>query len=332
MYVLKSTAQYSRLIILLSFIVGFMIAIINRYILREVLGFLRIKGYNSKKACILADSKTKQQIIEKLKDNPKLGYKLTESLKESDVAFVKYQSHTQLLDLISSNPNIEFKIIPDIIQTIIEPAKLDEFVDIPLITVKKRSSKKNYLIIKRLIDILLSSILLIITMPLFVLIGFLNIIIYKKIFYIQKRIGNKYREFGMYKFQTMNPGKIPINEVSYLFKAKNDPRITRFGKFFRRSCLDELPQLLNILLGDMSFVGPRPCLKEELHLFKGWKNKKFTVKPGLTGLWQVSGRHELNADKAAILDYYYTNHMSFSLDLKIILKTIPAIIFSRGRW
>jgi lipopolysaccharide/colanic/teichoic acid biosynthesis glycosyltransferase len=120
--------------------------------------------------------------------------------------------------------------------------------------------------------------------------------------------------------------------VDYLFKKKNDPRITRVGKILRRLCLDELPQLVNVLKGDMSLVGPRPHFKEEMNILKGFKRKRFDARPGMTGLWQVSGRHDLSFERTVFLDLYYVKHMSFLLDLKILFKTIPAILFSRGYW
>jgi len=332
LFLIQSSAQISRFIVLLSFIVGFLMVIVSRYLLREFIGILRKKGYNTKKTIIISDTSTKELIIKKIKDNPQLGYKITNSLNNADVAFVSSNDHKQLFKLMSSYPNIEFKIIPDVIQTIIEPAKIDEFVDIPLITIKKSSSKESYLIIKRIFDIIFSLLFLVVTLSLIILIGIINLCSYRAILFTQVRIGKNLTQFKIYKFRTMKLGNKPKNEVGYLFKSKKDPRVTKFGRILRRTCLDELPQLFNILLGDMSFVGPRPCLKKELHLFKGWKGKRFRVKPGLTGLWQISGRHELNLDKAALLDLYYVNHMSLALDLKVILKTIPAIIFSRGIW
>jgi len=332
MYIFKISAEYSRFIILISFIMGFLLVSMSRYTSREFIGILRSKGYNIKNVCIISNSKTKKTIKDKIKKGPYLGYKITGSIKNCDIAFVSSRNYDKILDLISSYPNVEFKIIPDAIQTIIEPAKFDEFADVPLINVKKGSSRNGYLAIKMPLDIVFSLLFLIITLPLFILISILNFFNYGEIFFVQKRIGKELKQFKMYKFQTMKQGKKPINEVNYLFKAKKDPRVTKFGKVLRRSGLDELPQLINILFGEMSFVGPRPCLKEELHLFRGWKRKRFSIKPGITGLWQVSGRHDLNLDKAALLDIYYASHMSLALDLKIILKTIPAIVFSRGRW
>jgi lipopolysaccharide/colanic/teichoic acid biosynthesis glycosyltransferase len=115
-----------------------------------------------------------------------------------------------------------------------------------------------------------------------------------------------------------------------LFKVKDDPRVTRLGRLLRRTCVDELPQLINIILGDMSLVGPRPYTPEEVKFFTGWRRNRFKVKPGLTGLWQISGRYEIEFDKAVLLDIYYIKHMSLWLDLKILLKTIPSIIYSKS--
>ena len=328
-FISKTSTIYSRFIILLSFAIGFLLIIVSRYFLRLILGFLRTRGFNIKRAYV-ASFPMSDTIKTKIKDNPYLGYKLVNSLKSADVAFIS--SDKKNINTIFSNPNIEFKIVPDIISSIAEPAKLDEFPDIPLSTISKSSTISSYIIIKRLIDIILSLSILLLTSPLLLLISIINVISYKRIFFKQKRIGKDLKQFTFYKFQTMNHGKKPTTEVNYLFKAKEDIRTTKFGRFLRRTCLDELPQLFNVLLGDMSIVGPRPHLKEELHFFKAWKTKRFEVKPGLTGLWQIGGRHELNSEKAAALDIYYINHMSLALDLKIILKTIPAIIFSRGRW
>ena len=122
------------------------------------------------------------------------------------------------------------------------------------------------------------------------------------------------------------------NEVRGLFKIKDDPRITKFGKFLRRTYLDELPQLINVFKGDMSMVGPRPHLRIELGNFKGWRMARFKVKPGITGLWQISGRHELNFDKAVLYDIYYIKHMSLRQDLSIIFRTIPSILINKGKF
>jgi len=115
-----------------------------------------------------------------------------------------------------------------------------------------------------------------------------------------------------------------------VFKMRDDPRVTRVGRLLRKSSLDELPQLINVLRGDMSFVGPRPPIPEEVEQYQGWQRRRLSMKPGITGLWQVSGRNRIDFDQWMKLDLEYIDHWSLWLDVKILLKTIPTVIFGRG--
>jgi lipopolysaccharide/colanic/teichoic acid biosynthesis glycosyltransferase len=117
-----------------------------------------------------------------------------------------------------------------------------------------------------------------------------------------------------------------------LFKIKDDPRMTRVGRFIRRSSLDELPQLYNVLLGQMSLVGPRPPLAEEVAMYKPWHKQRLSVIGGITGLWQVSGRSDLTFDELCLLDIYYIENWSLALDIRILLQTIPHSLFGRGAY
>jgi lipopolysaccharide/colanic/teichoic acid biosynthesis glycosyltransferase len=163
------------------------------------------------------------------------------------------------------------------------------------------------------------------------------------VFYVQRRVGRDYRHFGCIKFRTMRPdadqvlskilAESPELEAEFIndFKLKDDPRITKIGKFLRRSSLDELPQFLNVLRGDMSVVGPRPIVDKELPRYGPKMEDVLAVRPGLTGLWQVSGRNNLSYQKRVRLDVHYARQRSFSLDLKIILRTISVILDPRDR-
>src|SRR5207249_3026199 len=115
-----------------------------------------------------------------------------------------------------------------------------------------------------------------------------------------------------------------------IFKMRADPRVTRVGRLLRRASLDELPQLLNVLKGDMSLVGPRPPIPAEVAQYEPWHMKRLEVSPGLTGLWQVSGRSELAFDEMVLLDIYYIETWSLGLDIRILLRTLPAVLFARG--
>ena len=164
------------------------------------------------------------------------------------------------------------------------------------------------------------------------------------LFYIQKRIGKNNKTFSCYKFRTMKPGskyllkKLLIenpnfkNEFVKTRKIKNDPRITNIGKFLRLSSLDELPQIINVLKGEMSFIGPRPIVKSEIKKYGDDFEKAFLIKPGISGLWQVSGRNKLSYEKRVELDIFYSENISLLLDIKIFIKTLMVLIlpFDKG--
>lgn len=157
------------------------------------------------------------------------------------------------------------------------------------------------------------------------------------VFFVQARTGRGGRRFGMYKLRTMERDAearkaelIHLNELSYPdFKIVDDPRITRVGRFLRRTSLDELPQIVNVLRGDMSLVGPRPT-SFSASTYSLWHTERLEVKPGLTGLWQVSGRHEIDFDDRLRLDIAYIRNRSLRLDLLILLRTVGAVLGRRG--
>jgi lipopolysaccharide/colanic/teichoic acid biosynthesis glycosyltransferase len=160
---------------------------------------------------------------------------------------------------------------------------------------------------------------------------------------VQQRVGRDYKSFGCIKFRTMRRDADRIlsrllsespdlqEEFRNDFKLRNDPRITRLGRFLRRSSLDELPQFLNVLRGDMSLVGPRPIVRQELPRYGDQMEEVLAVRPGLTGLWQVSGRNNLSYDERVALDLLYSRHRSFWMDLTIIIKTVGVILDPRDR-
>ncbi len=201
--------------------------------------------------------------------------------------------------------------------------------------------------IKRIFDILFSLLVLIIGFPLFLFIGLLILCTSSsKVIYAHERIGRGGKVFRCYKFRTMyvdadarlkkilaSDSKLK-EEWERSFKLKQDPRITFIGSFLRKTSLDELPQFWNVLKGDLSVVGPRPVIKEEVNKYLGVKAAKIlSIRPGLTGLWQVSGRSDIECyKKRTELDEYYVDHQSLLLDLKLIAKTIPAMLSSKGAY
>src|SRR3990170_8801609 len=188
-------------------------------------------------------------------------------------------------------------------------------------------------------DIVLSLGLIIALTPVFLIVALLiKLTSPGTVFFVQKRLGLNKRMFDMYKFRTMAPDAEKkqaeleqLNEVKgAAFKIKNDPRITPMGKFLRKTSIDELPQLFNVLKGYMSLVGPRPLPVRDYEGFdQDWHRRRFSVRPGITCLWQVNGRSDISFDKWMELDMEYIDGWSLGLDLKILLKTIPAV-FSRS--
>ena len=193
-----------------------------------------------------------------------------------------------------------------------------------------------YLTVKRLFDIAASLFALLITLPLTLVV---SLCIYLDdrgpIFYTQERIGKDGKPFRIYKFRSMcqnaDAKKKELtdkNEVNgAMFKMSNDPRVTRVGCFIRRHSIDELPQLINVLLGNMTVVGPRPPLPEEVNQYSKHDKERLKVKPGCTGLWQVSGRNSLDFDEMVELDIDYIEHASLLLDMKICFKTVWIMIY-----
>lgn len=201
---------------------------------------------------------------------------------------------------------------------------------------------RSLLVVKRAIDILLSSIALVVLFPLILMVAVCLIIEDGfPVIYMQKRVGLNGREFRFYKFRSMVNGAEKLkgelleqNEstAGVTFKMKDDPRVLRFGRFLRRSSIDEIPQFFNVLIGDLSIVGPRPPLSEEVKSYSLSDRKRLHVKPGLTCLWQIRGRSDIPFDEQVGLDMQYIQSQSIFKDLIIVFKTIPAVLFGRGAY
>ena len=188
-----------------------------------------------------------------------------------------------------------------------------------------------YEAIKRLIDIICSFVGILVLSPLFIIIAIIIKFTSKgPVFFSQKRVGRNGKEFDMYKFRSMVVNAEELkeklaaqNEMSGpMFKMKDDPRVTKVGKFIRKTSIDELPQLWNILKGDMSLVGPRPSLPKEVAQFDEWMYKRLEVKPGLTCYWQVSGRNNIDFEDWMKLDIRYVQERNLWVDIKLIFKTV----------
>ncbi len=201
---------------------------------------------------------------------------------------------------------------------------------------------RSLLVIKRTVDIAVSLVALVLLMPLFLVVAiFILVDDGFPVLLMQKRVGLYGREFKLHKFRSMcrdaekmKDELLAQNESDdgVIFKMKNDPRITRVGRFLRRFSIDETPQFLNVLVGNLALVGPRPPLPEEVAKYALSDRKRLHVKPGLTCLWQIQGRSEIPFDKLVSLDMQYIRSQSILKDIVIIIKTIPAVLFGRGAY
>lgn len=200
--------------------------------------------------------------------------------------------------------------------------------------------KHIYKYVKRFLDFTLSLLGLIILSPVFLII---SILIKKEsegpVFFKHKRIGKNGKEIYLYKFRSMVPNAEELikkftpeqmKEFKENFKLENDPRITKVGKWLRKTSLDELPQLINILKGELSIIGPRPVIAEELEKYGNNKEKFLSVTPGLTGYWAANGRSNTTYEQRMQMELYYVDNISFKMDLKIFIKTILSVIKKEG--
>jgi exopolysaccharide biosynthesis polyprenyl glycosylphosphotransferase len=254
-----------------------------------------------------------------------------------------WNAQRKTLDIIQAcqKLGVEFRIVPDLFQVSLTQVSFDEIKGVPLIGLAEPSLKGVNFAYKRAFDIAVSVLVLIPMAPIIALVALLikldspGPVIFK-----QKRVGRGGKLFEVFKFRSMRTGaETEIEQLQEhneadgpLFKIRNDPRVTRFGRFLRKSSLDEFPQMWNVLKGDMSLIGPRPALPDEVAQYQEWHRKRLEAPPGLTGLWQVSGRSDTTFDEMMLLDIFYVERWSPMLDLMILLRTIPTVLFQRGAY
>ena len=217
--------------------------------------------------------------------------------------------------------------------------RVEEFHGLPLLDLSSFPDNEIRMTLRRIGDVALASLFLLLSSPLLLLSALLiKLEDGGPVLFRQVRCGLNGRKFSLLKLRTMVPDAarekealLSVNEMSGpVFKIRRDPRVTRVGAHLRRFSLDELPQLWNVLAGHMALVGPRPPVPEEVARYERWQRRRLSMKPGMTGLWQVSGRSEIDFEEWMALDLRYIDNWSFWLDLKILLKTFPAVIGGRG--
>ncbi|MDQ2975535.1 MAG: sugar transferase [Acidobacteriota bacterium] len=345
-----------------------------RLLLRLNLRRLRLRGLNIKKLLLIGNGPRAEWLARQVANRTDFGYRLVGYVDEEKRLKEKAQFDVPWLGRIADLPRIVAnEVIDEVFITLpiksqyeriesaitileeqgimvhlfsdIFPHKLArsrawEFEGAPLVSLHSAPSISWRTEAKRVLDFVVSSLLLAVLFPVFLLVALaIKLDSPGPIFFVQERMGYNKRRFRMIKFRTMTAdAEARMKELEHLnekegpiFKIRKDPRMTRIGRVLRKLSIDELPQLINVLFGDMSLVGPRPLpMRDVLGLEVAWQKRRFSVKPGLTCLWQVSGRSNLSFEEWMQLDLEYIDRWSLALDCKILLRTIPAILSAEG--
>lgn len=354
---LAKKTDFSRLLLIYLWILSFVLVLAERVFLRLIRRFLLKIGFGQRKVLILGDNKEARRLKEVFNKFPHLGFKVMEivpldlslkklilkieKLKISDIVQAEKEiseDHALFLEELARQESITLHFIPDLYEISIARVEIDSYAGVPFLTVKKTPLEGWGRILKRIFDVVISAILLVIFSPLFLIIAIAIRLDSKgPVFYKHQRVGRD-GLFWFYKFRSMvtSADKLKKKLLKYndrkgpLFKMKHDPRITRVGKILRRFWIDELPQLFNVLKGDLSLVGPRPHIPEEVAQYKNHHKEVLTIKPGMTGLAQISGASDLDFEEQMRLDIYYAHNWNFWLDMVILLKTILVVFTGRG--
>ncbi|MFO8183018.1 MAG: sugar transferase [Candidatus Aegiribacteria sp.] len=261
---------------------------------------------------------------------------LKEQIDRMDIDEVFFSApeleHSKILEIISSMEytKIHYRLVTDLFEIALGITDIDDLAKLPIIEIGYGRPGPLHRFTKRAMDLAISTMLLVLTMPLMTVIYLIHLVSGKgSPIFRQKRVGLRGREFTLYKFRTMKP---EADEYEVAPVTMDDRRITGLGRFLRRTSLDELPQLFNVLRGDMSMVGPRPEMPFIVKEYTSWQRHRLDVKPGLTGMWQIMGRKELPLHDNLEYDYYYIRNQSLMLDFTILLRTVAIIFKGRGAY
>lgn len=364
----------SRLIFLYAAVLIPTFLVIARIVFRAYLARLRRRGVGVDRIVIVGAGEVGRMVMRNVAAQPELGYEIVGFLDDNPdrgttdigrfrglgpleklphilqtmpvdevIIALPWQAHRKIVQAVTETQaaGVRPRIVPDVFALTLGQVQLDQLNGVPLIGMQPVAITGLNQTIKRLVDVTVAVIVLLLTSPLWVLVPVaIRIDSPGPVLFNQVRIGRKGEPFIVHKFRSMVANAeaqksqlMAFNEADGpLFKIRNDPRMTRVGRFLRRTSLDELPQVWNVLKGDMSLVGPRPALPEEVAQYEEWHKRRLDASPGMTGLWQVSGRSAMGFDEMVLLDTFYCENWSFGLDLKILLKTIPRVLLGEGAY
>ncbi|HZT06686.1 MAG TPA: sugar transferase [Chloroflexota bacterium] len=359
----------SRLMFIYAWMLACVLGIGGRILLRALLARLYRAGYGTERVIVVGNHRLARMVMQLLAQQRHLGYQVlgfvdrgvngnfgrfsvlgaVEDLPtligqleiNRVIVALPADRHTEALWVLEHcrRDGVAFSLVPDLFDLRLSHLNLETVGGIPVFRVGESPLEGWNQVVKRLIDVVASALLLVALAPLCILIAVaIKLDSPGGIFFRQIRLGKGGAPFIVYKYRSMRDraedevdALIDRNEADGpIFKIRDDPRLTRVGRVLRRTSLDELPQLWNVLRGEMSLVGPRPPIPAEVERYEDWHRRRLEVVPGLTGLWQVSGRSELSFDEMVMLDIYYIENWSLSLDIQILARTIPAVLAAAG--
>lgn len=348
----------SRFIILAAWFLAIFYSFLGRVLIKDIQRFLAVQykiGLN--KILIVGNGNVTQNIIQDIQEQPALGYEIIKHLDNLNLkAIQKAVNDSGLDEIILANPDFSrgkilelidfceekhliFRFIPNLFQTLTANAEVDTLVGLPLIELKRTPLDGWGKVFKRIFDLFGSAFGLIVLSPLFTILALIIKADSPGPVFVKLRRVSQSREFDVYKFRSMiqNAEELKKNLLPYnerkggpLFKMKNDPRVTRFGRFLRRTRLDEFPQLINVLKGEISLVGPRPHQPDEIAQYQKHHKKLLAIKAGITGMAQASGSSDLSFEEEVKLDTHYIENWSILMDLKILLKTFLVLFTDKS--
>lgn len=378
--------SYSRSVFVIDFLIVLVSFLLVRMLVRAAQTFFRLRGINLIPTLVVGRGPEAAFCIKEMRERPSLGYRvigavdsemngrstheayegvpvvsdlagLPEAIRQSGaneviIADSRVQADA-LFDVMmrcGRRRGVEFRIAPSLFNCLPSKTEVDQIGALPMIRLFREPLSDFARVTKRISDMVIASLTLVLLSPLWFVIAVLIKLDSKgPVFYMQERVGMDGRIFLVYKFRTMRvnadseihreyqrkliAGHAEANvgdATKPAYKLRNDPRVTRVGRLLRRFSLDEAPQLLNVLRGDMSVVGPRPPIPYEVEAYEIWHRKRLDMKPGLTGLWQVSGRNRLSFEEMVKLDLFYIENWSLLFDVKIILRTILVVFRGEG--
>jgi exopolysaccharide biosynthesis polyprenyl glycosylphosphotransferase len=360
----------SRLTLIFAWVLITFLVVVARANWLWILGALHQRGIGVSNTLVVGDNTVGRMIMQALAGRPHLGYSVAGFLStEGDTDFGRFRrlgtpdelervirqehiahvvialpstSHEAIMRIVNHcrHDGVQFRFVPDLYEISLGRLDIDTVSGIPLMGMKDHAIRGLNFLTKRVIDVTLSLAILILFSWFFVPVALLIWFEDRggSPLFGQVRVGRGGQPFTMQKFRSMRPDAdqqlaalLEQNEAEGpIFKMRDDPRRTRIGTFMRRWSIDELPQLWNVVKGEMSLVGPRPATPREVAQYEEWQLHRLDTLPGITGLWQVSGRSELGFSEQVLLDITYIERWSLALDLRILLRTVPAVLTGKG--